>query len=174
MALNYPVSVFHFQVEWGGSRIGFTEASGLTVELQSIDYREGNSKEYQVTKMPGIPQFSNITLKRGMFRADNEFFQWLNTVKLNEIERRDITISLLNEEHEPVGRNDTQQGQRDGRHDNQRNAEIAELPHHQYINQHQCHHKGRTHVSKSLVGHGPLARPFERRLGIVGRRTDPE
>jgi len=102
MAVEYPVSAFHFQVEWGGTKIGFTEVSGLTVELQSIDYREGSSLEYQVTKMPGIPQYSNITLKRGVFRADNEFFQWLNTVKMNNIERRDITISLLNEEHAPV------------------------------------------------------------------------
>lgn len=102
MAANYPVTAFHFQVEWGGTKIGFTEVSGLTVELQSIDYREGSSPEYQVTKMPGIPQYSTITLKRGMFRGDNEFFQWLNTVKLNTIERRDLTISLLNEEHEPV------------------------------------------------------------------------
>jgi phage tail-like protein len=102
MATTYPVSVFHFQVEWGGTRIGFTEVSGLTVELQNIDYREGSSLEYQVTKMPGIPQYSNITLKRGMFRGDNEFFQWLNTVALNSIERRDLTITLLNEEHEPV------------------------------------------------------------------------
>jgi len=102
MAVNYPVTAFHFQVEWGGTRIGFTEVSGLTVELQSIDYREGSSPEYQVTKMPGIPQYSTITLKRGMFLSDNEFFQWLNTVKLNAIERRDLTISLLNEEHEPI------------------------------------------------------------------------
>lgn len=102
MAVAYPVSVFHFQVEWGGSRIGFTEVSGLTVELQTIDYREGSSLEYHVSKMPGIPQYSNITLNRGVFRADNEFFQWLNTVRKNNIERRDLTISLLNEEHEPV------------------------------------------------------------------------
>ncbi len=102
MAIAYPVSAFHFQVEWGGTRIGFTEVSGLSVELQTIDYREGSALEQQVTKMPGIPQFSNITLKRGIYRSDNEFFQWLNTVKLNNIDRREITISLLNEEHEPV------------------------------------------------------------------------
>ncbi len=102
MAINYPVSAFHFQVEWGGTRIGFTEVSGLTVELQPIDYREGHTTEYQVTKMPGIPQYSPISLKRGMFKADNEFFQWLNTVKLNTIDRRDLTISLLNEDHAPI------------------------------------------------------------------------
>mgnify|MGYP005864582225 FL=1 len=102
MAVAYPVSVFHFQVEWGGTRIGFTEVSGLTIELQTIDYREGSSLEYHVSKMPGIPQYSNISLKRGVFAADNEFFQWLNTVKKNKIDRRDLTISLLNEEHEPI------------------------------------------------------------------------
>lgn len=102
MATRYPVSSFHFQVEWGGTRIGFTEVSGLSVELQNIDYREGSYLEYQVTKMPGMPQYSEISLKRGIFKGDNEFFQWLNTVKLNDIERRDLTISLLDEEHAPV------------------------------------------------------------------------
>ncbi|NOQ27988.1 MAG: phage tail protein [Bacteroidales bacterium] len=102
MAENYPVSSFHFQVEWGGQRVGFTEVSGLSVELQTIDYREGSYLDYQVTKMPGIPQYSNITLKRGIYKSDNQFFEWLNTVQLNSIERRELTISLLNESHEPV------------------------------------------------------------------------
>ena len=53
-------------------------------------------------KMPGIPKYSNITLKRGVMSADNEFFQWLNTTKIKKVERRDITIRLLNEENEPV------------------------------------------------------------------------
>ena len=52
--------------------------------------------------MSGIPQYSNITLKRGIYRADNEFFQWLNTVKMNNVDRRELTISLLDEEHNPV------------------------------------------------------------------------
>ena len=99
---TYPIPVFHFQVEWGGTRIGFTEVSGLSVSLKPIDYRDGSSKEYSVIKMPGMQEFSNITLKRGVFAKDNEFFQWLNTVKLNTIDRRDLTISLLNENHEPV------------------------------------------------------------------------
>ncbi|MDH5382962.1 MAG: phage tail protein [Cyclobacteriaceae bacterium] len=104
MAVTYPVPVFHFTVEWGdqNNRIGFTEVSGLTVELQTIDYKVGSSFEHQVTKMPGIPQYSNITLKRGIYSEDNEFFRWLNTVRKEKIERRDLTISLLNEEHEPV------------------------------------------------------------------------
>ncbi|MBN2635669.1 MAG: phage tail protein [Prolixibacteraceae bacterium] len=102
MATNYPLVKFHFQVEWGGTKIGFTEVSGLDVETEVVEYRHGASPEYSKTKMPGMQKFSNITLKRGTFATDNEYFDWWNTVKLNTIERRDITISLLNEEHQPV------------------------------------------------------------------------
>jgi len=102
MPTTYPIPVFHFQVEWGGTRIGFTEVSGLSTELQPIEYREGSSLNYNVTKMPGMPKFADISLKRGIFTGDNEFFQWITTVKLNQIDRRDLTISLLNENHDPV------------------------------------------------------------------------
>ncbi len=98
----YPLPKFHFSVDWGGTKIGFTEVSGLDVETEVIEYREGASPEYHKIKMPGMQKFSNITLKRGTFKSDNEFYDWWNTVKLNTIERRDITIKLLNEAHEPV------------------------------------------------------------------------
>jgi phage tail-like protein len=99
---QYPIPKFHFQVQWGGTRIGFSEVTGLTVENEVIEYREGSSPEYNKIKMPGLHKFGNITLKRGIFASDNEYFNWLNTVKLNTIERRDLIISLLNENHEPV------------------------------------------------------------------------
>lgn len=102
MATTYPLVKFHFQVEWGGTKIGFTEVSGLDVESEVVEYRDGASREYSKLKMPGLQKYSNITLKRGTFKSDNEYFNWWNTVQLNTIERRDITISLLNEEHEPV------------------------------------------------------------------------
>jgi phage tail-like protein len=99
---NYPLPKFHFECDWGGTRIGFTEVSGLTVETEVIEYREGANPEYHKLKMPGMQKFGNITLKRGTFNSDNEYYSWWNSVKLNTIERRDIVIKLLNEEHEPV------------------------------------------------------------------------
>lgn len=100
--MSYPLSKFHFSVEWGGTKIGFTEVSGLDLETEIIEYRHGASPEYSKIKMPGMQKFSNITLKRGTFKSDNEYFKWYNTINLNKVERRDLTISLLNEEHEPV------------------------------------------------------------------------
>jgi phage tail-like protein len=102
MPAQYPLPVFHFSVQWGGTRIGFSEVSGLTQENQAIEYREGSFPEYSSIKMPGLRKFSNITLKRGIIKSDNEFFAWLSTVKLNTVERRDIVITLLNEQHNPV------------------------------------------------------------------------
>jgi phage tail-like protein len=99
---QYPLPKFHFQVEWGGARIGFTEVTGLNVQTDVIEYREGSSPEYHKVKMPGMQKFENITLKRGLMKNDNEFYAWWNTVALNTIQRRDVVVSLLNENHEPV------------------------------------------------------------------------
>lgn len=99
---DYPLPKFHFQVEWGGTRIGFTEITGLDAETEIIEYRDGSMLEYGKLKQPGMQKYSNITMKRGVFKSDNDYFDWWNTVALNTIERRDLTVSLLNEQHEPV------------------------------------------------------------------------
>lgn len=99
---NFPLPSFHFRVDWGGTRIGFQEVSGLKKELEILEYREGSSPDYFKRKMPGMHTLSDITLKRGLFLNDAEFYEWYNTVALNTVEKRDIVISLLNEEHEPT------------------------------------------------------------------------
>ena len=99
---NYPIPKFHFQVQWGGVRIGFTEVTGLDMQVEAIEYREGSSPEYSKIKMPGMHKFSNITLKRGTMQGDSDFYKWVNTINLTVTERRDIIISLLNETHAPV------------------------------------------------------------------------
>jgi phage tail-like protein len=99
---TYPLPSFHFQVEWGEDTIGFSEVSDLNVETQVIEYRDGASPVYSTQKMPGIQKYGNITLKRGVIEENNAYFDWWKTAQLNKIERRDIIISLLNENHEPV------------------------------------------------------------------------
>ena len=100
--MAYPETVFHFQVDIGGDSAAFSEVTGLNIEAQVIEYRDGLSPEFSMIKMPGIKKFGNITLKRGVMRTNNEFYGWLNTISLNQVERRDVVISLLNEDHEPT------------------------------------------------------------------------
>lgn len=103
---NYPLPKFHFQLDWGGTRIGFTEVSGLDFETEVIEYREGSNPTYNKSKQPGLTKYSNITLKRGTFLGDFQFFeQWRNTMMFQEGKakfRRDVTIRLLDEEHQPI------------------------------------------------------------------------
>ena len=35
-------------------------------------------------------------------KSDNDFVKWISTVKMNTVERRDVVISLLNENRDPV------------------------------------------------------------------------
>jgi phage tail-like protein len=102
MANIYPMPKFHFRVEWNGERLGFTEVTGLDIQVEAIEYREGSSPEYSKIKMPGMHKFSNITLKRGSVAGDSDFYKWMNTINLTLAERRDVIISLLNESHSPV------------------------------------------------------------------------
>jgi phage tail-like protein len=99
---KYPLPKFHFQVQWGGERIGFTEVTGLDMQVEAIEYREGSSPQYSKIKQPGMHKFSNITLKRGTMDGDSDFYKWINEISLNKVTRRDIVISLLNETHAPV------------------------------------------------------------------------
>jgi phage tail-like protein len=107
---DYPIPKFHFQVEWGESfRIGFTEVSGLDFETEVIEYREGNSKKYNKSKQPGLTKFANVTLKRGTFEGDFDYYkEWRKTYFFQEGNktasqyRRTVTIKLLNESHEAI------------------------------------------------------------------------
>lgn len=101
MAQN-TVNSYHFSVNWGGANIGFMEVSGLDIEIEAVSFREGSSPDDSFRKVPGLRKFSDITLKRGITKGDNEFFEWINTKQIGTIERRDVTISLLNEQHNPV------------------------------------------------------------------------
>jgi len=102
--MNTPLPAFRFQVEWGGKRIGFTEVSGLDARTDPIEYREGSSQSAQMINIPGLKVNSAVTLKRGLMPNDNEFFQWYNTVRAGTVEKRDIVISLLDDENKPVMR----------------------------------------------------------------------
>ena len=99
---NSPLPNFHFQVDWAATRIGFQEVTGLDLETEVIEYREGSSKESSPVKIAGRKKYGDVTLKRGMISGDNEIFEWFASNHLGTTEPRDVTISLLNEDHEPV------------------------------------------------------------------------
>ncbi len=103
MAQEYPLPRFHFQVDWGGAKISFTEVTGLVMEREKIEYRHSDSPDFSKIAMPGMMKNSNITLKRGKFEKDFDYNKWFDDVTNNRAGvRRDVIIRLLNEQHTPV------------------------------------------------------------------------
>ncbi|WP_442499429.1 phage tail protein [Methylobacter sp. sgz302048] len=103
MAQEYPIPRFHFQVDWGGAKMSFTEVTGLVMEREKIEYRHSDSKDFNKISMPGMVKNNNITLKRGKFEGDFDYNTWLEEIANERVNgRRDLVIRLLNEKHEPV------------------------------------------------------------------------
>jgi phage tail-like protein len=94
---NDPLGSFNFLVESSGIlRAGFSECTGLGTETDPIEYREGN-EDITVRKLPGLKKFGNVTLKRGV-AIGQDFFEWRKSVMDGNIERKDISIILLDEQ----------------------------------------------------------------------------
>lgn len=98
----WPLPKFYFQVKWDTEVMSFQEVSGLDVEAQPIEYRHGDNPAFSTIKMPGLKQYSNITMKKGVFKSDNKFWDWFNQIKMNTIKRVPVTISLLDEAGAPT------------------------------------------------------------------------
>jgi len=97
-----PYRSFNFQLEIDGVPLGaFAEASGLTDEGDAVDYREGTDKQNNVRKLVGLRKYTNIMLKRG-YTQDDSLWRWYGNIVSGEPDRRNVTIVLRNEAHQPV------------------------------------------------------------------------
>jgi phage tail-like protein len=98
----WPLPKFRFEVKWDSTAMSFQEVSGLDMETQLVEYRHGDSKAFSVIKMPGVKKYGNITMKKGVFKADKKFWDWFNEIKINTIKHKPVTISLLDEAGVPT------------------------------------------------------------------------
>ena len=86
---------YNFIIDLGEGPVGyFTEVSGMGVDIETIDYREGGAAP-AVRKLPGRVSYPDITLKWGL--SDNrELWEWLQTAASGEVVRRNISVILVN------------------------------------------------------------------------------
>jgi phage tail-like protein len=98
-----PVA-FHFEVDLGfGSTddLRFQEVTGLGGEVTTEEYREGGLNRY-VHRLPTGVKYGNLVLRRG-YSDSSKVAAWCrNAVESFEIEPRDVTVTLLNQEREPL------------------------------------------------------------------------
>ncbi|WP_394749662.1 phage tail protein [Spongiimicrobium salis] len=100
----WPLPKFYFTVNLGSqdNTASFQEVSGLDTETQIIEYRHGDSKTFSPIKMPGIAKVGNVTLKKGIFVKDNNFWKWYDAIKMNTIKRETVVIQLLDQTGAPT------------------------------------------------------------------------
>jgi len=97
-----PYRSFNFQLVIDGVPLGaFSECSGLTAEGDAVDYREGTDLASNVRKLMGLRKYTNIVLKRG-YTQDKSLWAWYGNIANGVADRRNVTIVLMNEEHQPV------------------------------------------------------------------------
>ncbi len=100
---EYPLLNFRFQVDWGGTKIGFKEVTGLgSGKTEEVKYRDGASPETSDLTLAGRTTYENLTLKRGTFAGDNELYEWWQQNAPGASAYRDLTITLLNQDLQPV------------------------------------------------------------------------
>jgi phage tail-like protein len=105
-----PYGAFNYLVALGGTQGngdegsvigGFSDVSGLGFEVGYSDYRNGSERTNTVRHVPNTFKNDEVTLKRGLV-GSTDLFDWLKAVRDGTIDRRSVTITLLNEGREPV------------------------------------------------------------------------
>jgi phage tail-like protein len=105
-----PLRVYNFRVELDNTSVAsFREASGLPLNTDAVDYREGTDTWLSVRKLPGLRKFVNITLKRG-FTTNHDLWQWYLNILNGIDDRRNGAIVLQDEQHNDVLRWQFQNG----------------------------------------------------------------
>ena len=99
-----PYNRFNFLVDLGdgntdGPDAGFAEVSGLGMQLEVIEYRNGNSRENEPMKITGLARVGDVTLRRGLI-GSLKLYRWIDQIRNGDTNAlRTVTIQLQNEDH---------------------------------------------------------------------------
>lgn len=69
-----------FALEIDGVKVGwFTGCTGLSLEFDTVTFKEGNGSKIIERKRPGKPKYTEVVLKRG-FTQDKALHDWFDEV----------------------------------------------------------------------------------------------
>lgn len=100
---DYPLPIYNYRVDIDGVSFSFSEVSGLELAFESITYKESFAANGKVGPnimyMPGQIQPVNISLKKGYVKGKSMpvFYEWINSIQLNRVDKKDIVVHLLDE-----------------------------------------------------------------------------
>ncbi|MCQ8180970.1 phage tail protein [Methylomonas sp. SURF-1] len=85
---------YNFILDWGGQNGAyFTEIDGLSIDVETIDYREGGGAP-AVRKLEGRVAYGNVVLRWGV-SENKDVWNWLMQSTRGKADRREISIILL-------------------------------------------------------------------------------
>src|SRR3954453_3329761 len=89
-----PYQACNFVIEIEGLLVGgFTECSGLEVETELFDYREGGVNDY-THRFAGATKSGPLVLKHGLTPSDG-LWRWYQMTAVGQVVRRNGTVFLL-------------------------------------------------------------------------------
>jgi phage tail-like protein len=100
-AFNYLVSLNDKNNDPTDVIGGFSDVSGLGLDVSYSEYRNGNEKFNTVRKVPNTHKLDDITLKRGLV-GSTKLFDWLKSVADGAYAPTNVTITLLDEARQPI------------------------------------------------------------------------
>lgn len=105
MSTYYPPWGFHYRVVFGESKepneARFQSASGLSVEYDIEEFREGGENRF-VHKLPVRTKYSDLVLKRGMLVGSETVGWFLEAFSQRTFQPRTVNVILLNDKSEPL------------------------------------------------------------------------
>lgn len=93
----WPASKFAFEVQCDSAVMHFQQVSGLDMESEVVEYRNGNRPAFQAIRLPGMGHFGDVTLKHGVVQGDARLWAWIHPTTGAAIQRKPLTIRLLDE-----------------------------------------------------------------------------
>lgn len=103
---NDVLTASRFSVVIDGYEIAsFSELSGITTEVEPVDYLSSSDKELIIKKLPGRRKPPTVVLKRGK-TAGVELWAWHQTVLLGDImaARKSASLVMYSSDNRPVAR----------------------------------------------------------------------
>lgn len=93
-----PYLGFNFTLDLGsGVAAGFSEVSGLSHELDLVEYREGTDRRNTPRLLVGLHRVGEITLKRGL-AGNLDLYNWMREATSGGAARRNLVLNLLSED----------------------------------------------------------------------------
>ena len=99
---DYPITAFRYTAKIGDDDVAFSEISGLNIGYETTEYKEATSDGIRTLQVVGQRDVPTVTMKRGIFEKSLQLHDWLNSMHTDDFERKDIVISMLNNNNEAV------------------------------------------------------------------------